>query len=167
MKVKLRKEMILSLFLLLPYAENNFTQKYLQTYFDHSYIRAITILSALVIIFPLVGILIRHSQNRISGIKIIKPVLIATIAYLTISSFILTTDFVLSFCEWLWVVTPIIFAMIVTDYFEVKKIDVRAVIKYGIIWFTLYLQPYSSNQPHFKYSIATCGQWLSYWTVQL
>ena len=44
-KIVITKEKLIALLILLPYIENNFLQKYIQIYFENTYIRAISVVS--------------------------------------------------------------------------------------------------------------------------
>lgn len=136
MKVKLRKEMFISMLILLPYLENNFTQKYIQWYFDKSYIRSITIISFFVIGIVFLITLTKKEQKVIN--KYIKMMMITLSVYSAIM-IVLTSNLMISICSWIWLATPMIYALIACRYCNVSKSNLTLVLKYSIVWFTLYL----------------------------
>ena len=139
MGIKLRKEMLVAVLFLLPYLENNFTQKYLQFYFDNSYIRAITVVSSIVMVIVLVGIVLKNKLKIDKSIRTIRGLLLSFVLYSGLSSMLITKDSTVSLCVWIWCATPILFALLVIYYFDVSELKLTRLIKYGILWFAIYL----------------------------
>lgn len=134
-KIIITKEKIIALLVLLPYVENNFLQKYIQIYFDSTYIRAISVVSILVT--AILGALVIIKRRVIfNGIK---SFLSAFIIYSLFGILLSWKNLVNSFCAWIWVCIPMFFAIVVTDYCDLTKVNYLSVIYEMIKWFGLYV----------------------------
>lgn len=136
MTIRLRKELFLSMLVLLPYFESNFTEKYLEIHFANSFIRSITVIMLLMalVLAPLYLL----GKNPVYPEKKIRKVMIAIVIY-SAMGVALSSHFVNSICEWTWLATPIVFALLVRKIYFSSKVHINLIIKYAIIWFTLYL----------------------------
>lgn len=134
-KIVITKEKLIALLILFPYIENNFLQKYIQIYFENTYIRAISVLSIFVTIIFLSMIIVKRkiTFNRI------KVYLLMYIVYSILGVLFSWKGMLNSFCVWIWVCVPILFAIVVIDYCESVKVNYLYIIYNMIKCFCLYV----------------------------
>lgn len=131
MVIKIKKETIIALLLLLPYAEGLFS--FLTVYKNYAIFRAILILEILVCLLLSISLVLNRrkvscKENKLEFLFIIYcaiSLMWTDAKYVTVSTF-------------LWIVVPIIYSILVYYYVKKKSLNIDLILKYIIIYMACY-----------------------------
>ncbi len=136
MKISITREKLIALLILLPYVEGDFLTKYIQIYFNETFIRAISVIYIIVTMLFAVLVFTKKKWKSHQGYR----GLMTTFAVYTFFQVLFAADNVLnSFCVWIWVSIPMLFGIVVGEYCEQRRLCYRDIIIHMIRWFCVYL----------------------------
>lgn len=124
-KLKLSKELVVSLLVLIPYYDYYSLIGWLEIYFQEAYIRSIVTFMMLIVVFASLLMLLKHRKTSYKSNFI--PIYIMTGVIILSTCFQSKWDST-SFSTLAWFIVPVIFADVIFHYCAMRKLNTKAII---------------------------------------
>jgi len=141
MKLVITREKLYATLILLPYIEGNFIQNIFDVYINNNAaIKAIVFFLIVAIYFFSVivfskTVLAKNSlENRYYNVMLFSFTIISFLFVLLLAS-----DLIVSFCVWLWLCVPILFACSAVAFCRLLNLNITNIFLYMVRYFTVYI----------------------------
>ena len=140
MKMVITREKLFATLILLPYIEGNFIQDIFDLYLSNSAaIKAIIVfMIALIFIFTPI-VLLTGLKRKFLKKRYYSEVLLVFVTIAFFQSMFLAKDLLTSFCMWLWLCIPILYACIAVEFCRLLRLDITNIFHYMLRYFALYI----------------------------